>query len=70
MKKKNSFASTERERRYPILTALDLALHHFLAVGVVIVLVAMVFQLMNYHAPQVTSQALNLTTRVMGLGID
>jgi len=69
VKKKYSFAKTERERRYPILTALDQALHHLLAVGLVIVAAGMVVTVFFHQSPT-TTIALDFATRFLGLGID
>ena len=69
MKKKYSFKTTERERRYPILTALDLTLHHALVTCGLIAAIVLAAKIIQIQSPELTAQAIGAVSRVAGLDV-
>jgi hypothetical protein len=56
----------ERERRYPIYTAFDLALHWLLCLGVLAFAAALVGIVVMNNSPQFYSQAVTLARQIFG----
>lgn len=70
MKKKHSFKTTARERRYPVLTALDLTLHHALVTCGLVAAIILAVKIIQVQSPELTSQALGVVSRVTGFDLD
>ena len=67
--KNKEFKAIEREKKYPVLTTIDLILHQGLLVGVVGLLGFALWKCV-LQSPQLTASATVLTSRLLGINLD